>query len=182
MADNKQYSGWLNYFRPTIFIKTFSDINIPLLKKSGYKLLICDLDNTLSPHFTKFPTRKVMEFCNTVHEVGLKLAIVSNNNKKRVYTYTSLLKPDAVIASAKKPLKRRIIKLMNSFDAMPDETIFIGDQFITDVWTANRVGAKSILVLPITSSENDSSSSWLIHFLDKVIYRKLEHGSSFKSW
>ncbi|GHU48075.1 hypothetical protein FACS1894218_4010 [Bacilli bacterium] len=74
-----------------------------------------------------------MEFCNTVHEVGLKLAIVSNNNKKRVYTYTSLLKPDAVIASAKKPLKRRIIKLMNSFDAMPDETIFIGDQFITDV-------------------------------------------------
>jgi HAD superfamily phosphatase (TIGR01668 family) len=104
-----------------------------LLKQSGYKLLVCDLDNTLSPHFTKFPTRKVIEFCKEVQKVGLKLAIVSNNSKKRVLSFTARLKPDAVIASAMKPMKHKIVRMMNAFDATPEETLFIGDQFITDI-------------------------------------------------
>jgi predicted HAD superfamily phosphohydrolase YqeG len=59
----------------------------------------------------------------------------------------------------------------------PNEVIFLGDQFITDIWTASRIGCKSILVSPITDELSDDSSSKLIKFLNKHIYRKLEHGN-----
>jgi HAD superfamily phosphatase (TIGR01668 family) len=96
-------------------------------------MLICDLDNTLSPHFTTFPTRKVIEFCHKVQMIGIKLAIVSNNSKKRVTKYVSRLTPDVVIANAHKPLKRKIMKMLDANNLKPSEVIMMGDQFITDV-------------------------------------------------
>jgi predicted HAD superfamily phosphohydrolase YqeG len=42
---------------------------------------------------------------------------------------------------------------------------------------ANRMGIKSILVLPIIDQTNDDSSSKIIRFLDKFIYKKLEYGN-----
>jgi predicted HAD superfamily phosphohydrolase YqeG len=68
-----------------------------------------------------------------VQENGIKLAIVSNNTKKRVLAYTSKLQPDEIIYNAKKPLKRKISKMITKLDLEPDEIIFLGDQFITDI-------------------------------------------------
>jgi predicted HAD superfamily phosphohydrolase YqeG len=67
--------------------------------------------------------------------------------------------------------------MLDRLDLEPNEVIFLGDQFITDVWVANRIGCKSILVLPIINQSNDNSSSRLIRFLDKFIYKKLEYGN-----
>jgi predicted HAD superfamily phosphohydrolase YqeG len=69
------------------------------------------------------------------------------------------------------------MKMLKKFNLHPSEVIFIGDQFITDIWVANRVGSKSILVLPLIEQSSDQSSSLLIRFLDRFIYRKLEHGN-----
>ncbi|MDR2369268.1 MAG: YqeG family HAD IIIA-type phosphatase [Mycoplasmataceae bacterium] len=177
MTKHKNKTNWLNYFRPTIFIKSFADINIFLLKKIGIRMLICDLDNTLSPHFTRWPNKKVVDFCRQLQSNGIKLAIISNNSKKRVLTYTSRLQPNEIIFNAKKPLKRKILKMLERLDLRPNEVIFLGDQFITDIWVANRIGSKSILVLPIINQSSDDSSSRLIRFLDKFIYKKLEYGN-----
>jgi HAD superfamily phosphatase (TIGR01668 family) len=143
----------------------------------GIRMLICDLDNTLSPHFTRWPNKKVVDFTKQLQNNNIKLAIVSNNSKKRVLTYTSRLTPDEILFNAKKPFKRKIIKMLERLDIRPNEVIFLGDQFITDVWVANRVGSKSILVLPIINPSQDESSSKLIRFLDKFIYKKLEYGN-----
>jgi HAD superfamily phosphatase (TIGR01668 family) len=148
-----------------------------LLRKIGIKILVCDLDNTLSPHFTRWPNKKVIDFCNEVQNNGIKLVIVSNNSKRRVLTYTSRLASDAVVYNAKKPLKRKLMKTLNRLDFRPNEVIFVGDQFITDIWLANRIGCRSILLLPITDQSNNDTSSKLIKFLDKFIYRKLEYGN-----
>jgi HAD superfamily phosphatase (TIGR01668 family) len=96
-------------------------------------MIICDLDNTLAPHFSRLPTRRVIDFCKKVREHDIKLVIVSNNNKKRVSTYVGKLQVDGVIPNAKKPLKRKIIKMMGQYNVEPNEVIFIGDQFITDI-------------------------------------------------
>jgi predicted HAD superfamily phosphohydrolase YqeG len=74
-----------------------------------------------------------MDFCKRLQENKIKLAIVSNNTKKRVLTYTSKLQPDEIIYNAKKPLKRKIVKMLDRLDLEPNEVIFLGDQFITDV-------------------------------------------------
>jgi HAD superfamily phosphatase (TIGR01668 family) len=94
-----------------------------------------------------------------VREHDIKLVIVSNNNKKRVDTYVSKLQVDGAIANAKKPLKRKIIKVMDQHNMQPNEVIFVGDQFITDIWVANRIGSKSVLVLPLIEQNSDQSSS-----------------------
>jgi predicted HAD superfamily phosphohydrolase YqeG len=59
----------------------------------------------------------------------------------------------------------------------PNEVIFIGDQFITDIWVANRIGCKSVLVLPLVEQNSDQSSNWIIRLLDRFVYKKLEHGN-----
>jgi predicted HAD superfamily phosphohydrolase YqeG len=46
--------------------------------------MICDLDNTLVPHYTKFPNKDVHEFINKVQNSGIEFVLMSNNIKKRV--------------------------------------------------------------------------------------------------
>jgi predicted HAD superfamily phosphohydrolase YqeG len=104
-----------------------------MLRKSNCKLLICDLDNTLSPHFTRLPNRRVLKFREDFKKNGITFVIASNNSKKRVSGYTKLLKPDAIISFAMKPLKFKIQKLMKRMNFKPEETVIMGDQFVTDI-------------------------------------------------
>lgn len=168
---------WLNYFRPSIFLKKYSDLDIYSLKKNGIKMLICDLDNTLSPHFNRFPSKHSIKFVKDVQALGILFVVASNNSKKRVSRYCELLKPDAYVWNAKKPLLNKIKKIMSEYDVLPDELIVLGDQFVTDVWMANRIGSKSILVLPMVDPNKDNESSKLVRILDKFIYQKLQHNN-----
>jgi HAD superfamily phosphatase (TIGR01668 family) len=143
----------------------------------GIKLFICDLDNTLSPHFVKHPTSDVKRFIKSIQELGIKFVLCSNNRKKRVNEYSKDLKADYVITFAMKPFKRKIIKLMNKLDMTPDEVLIMGDQFITDIFLANRIICKSILVKPMVNPINDSSVNPIVKMLDKFIYKKLSYGN-----
>jgi predicted HAD superfamily phosphohydrolase YqeG len=121
-----------------VFVKSFDNINLFTLQRNGIKLLICDLDNTLSPHFARFPNRKVINFCKAVKAYDIKLAIVSNNSYKRVNAYVNRLsneevKLDYVIANAKKPLKHKVIKMIKTLDVRFDQTAIMGDQFVIDI-------------------------------------------------
>jgi predicted HAD superfamily phosphohydrolase YqeG len=74
-----------------------------------------------------------VDFCKQLQNNGIKLAIVSNNSKKRVMTYTDRIQTDEIIYNAKKPLKRKIVKMLERQNLQPNEAIFLGDQLITDV-------------------------------------------------
>ncbi len=165
----------LNYFRPSVFKKVFSDVDVYSLKNLGVKMLICDLDNTLSPHFNRIPNQKAIKFVKNVQSSGIIFVVVSNNSKKRVTKYCETLKPDYFIWNAKKPLLSKIKKVMEKFDVLPQELVMLGDQFITDIWAANRIGCKSILVLPMTDHNKESDGNGLVRFLDRFIYQKLQH-------
>jgi predicted HAD superfamily phosphohydrolase YqeG len=104
-----------------------------MLRKGNCKLLICDLDNTLSPHFNRLPSRRVMKFREELKKNNIKFVVASNNSKKRVLAYTKLLQPDGVISFAMKPLKFKILRLMKRMGYKPEETVIMGDQFITDI-------------------------------------------------
>lgn len=166
---------WLNYFRPSLMVNSFRDINVSFIKRNGFKLVICDLDNTLSPHFTRYPNKEVIKFKESIQKNGIYFAICSNNTKKRVSRYCEKLKPDFYSYNSKKPLLGKINKIINHFKISKEEILIIGDQFITDVFVANRIGCKSILVLPMLDPSRDSSTSWLQKLLDKFIYQKLQH-------
>ena len=51
-----------NYFKPSIYVRSFKDVNISQLKLQGIKLFISDLDNTLVPHYSRLPNKDVLKF------------------------------------------------------------------------------------------------------------------------
>lgn len=162
-----------NYFRPSIFLKSFLDFDPFLLKINKIKLFICDLDNTLAPHFTFRPTKAVLKFVNDIRSMGIQFYVVSNNRKSRVSRFCKYLKVDGFVPFAIKPSVAKIKKLMKKLNVSPEETLMMGDQFVIDIFAANRIGCKSILVLPLVEQEKNKSSKF-INFLDKKIYSKLE--------
>lgn len=84
MALTKRKGLLSNYFKPSIYVRSFRDVNISQLKRQGIKLFISDLDNTLVPHYTKLPNKEVLAFIKKVKDAGLDFAIMSNNIKNRV--------------------------------------------------------------------------------------------------
>ncbi len=170
--------SYLNYLRPNLYLKSINDINIYALKRSGIKYVFIDLDNTLVPHFTKLPNSSSIKFVNELKANGMKVIICSNNSKKRVEQFCNLIDVDDFIYNSQKPFVRKIKKMIKKYDIHPEDSLMIGDQFITDVWVANRLGFKSILVLPIIDSnrnQDKQSSNFIISIIEKLIYKYIAH-------
>lgn len=163
-----------NYLKPNLYVKSVKDINLQLLKKLNIKAIFCDLDNTLVPHFTKMPTKTAIDFANKVSNLDIKFIIVSNNSFKRVSEFCELLKVDDFVYNAKKPFVKKIKKIMNKYNLQPKDVIFIGDQFIFDIFVANRLNIKSILVLP-KFNEEFSNKDIFINWIEQYLYKKLTH-------
>lgn len=164
---------FLNFLRPTVFVKNITDVNLYSLRRSGVKYIFCDLDNTLIPHFTSLPNTTCAKFAHDVRSNDIKLIIISNNKKNRVETFCNLIDVDDFIYNAKKPLVGKIKKIMEKYNISPDDVIFIGDQFITDIFVANRLSIKSILVLPLVESSKTGIKNFIIFLLERFIYQHI---------
>lgn len=174
--SKKDKFTFLNYFRPNLFLKSITDFDPFLLKLNKIKVFVCDLDNTLAPHFTFRPTKAAVKFVNDIKKMGVKFYVVSNNRKSRVKRFCQYITPNGYVSFAMKPSIRKIKKLMKKLKVSPDEVLMMGDQFVIDIFAANRIGCKSILVLPLVEQEKNKSSKF-VNFLDRLIYSKLERNN-----
>lgn len=170
---------WLNYLRPNLFVRDIYKINLNSLKNSGIKLIICDLDNTLVPHFSKFPNKYASDFLNKVNNSGIDIVIASNNTKKRVQTFCEKLSENIEIKkyfyNSKKPFSKKIKNFILENGYSYEDVLFIGDQFITDIFMANRLQSRSILVLPLVDQSRTISVNMFFRIIEKYIYKKLTH-------
>ena len=102
---------WLNYFRPSYFFQNINIIDIDKLYNDGYRTILCDLDNTLAPHFSKHPIKSTINFIKKINSKGMKIYIFSNNRKKRVQPFidkiSTFCKIDGYIYNTKKPFVRK---------------------------------------------------------------------------
>lgn len=168
---------WLNYLRPNIFVRDISEINLEALRIGDIKLIVCDLDNTLVPYFSRYPNKFAFDFINKAQKMGFNILLASNNTKKRVSTFVKKLEETTSVNdylwSCKKPIAFKIIKWIKENGFSFDQVVFIGDQFLTDILLANRVKSKSILVFPLTDSKNNSDMNIFLKLIEKFIYKKL---------
>lgn len=162
----------MNYFKPSLALKNFSELDVFLLKTNKIKLFICDLDNTLAPVINASPSLAAKNFVKSIQELGIKFYICSNNHKGRVKKYCDQLKPDGYISFCMKPFVWRIKRLMKRLNVQPNEVLMMGDEFVTDIFAANKIGCKSILVLPL-GGQGRSTSTKFTQFLEKKVHKKL---------
>lgn len=175
---SSQKSLFLNYFKPSIYVRSFKDVNINQLKRQGIKLFIADLDNTLVPHFTRTPNKDVFDFIKKVRAAGMEFVIMSNNVKSRVLNFAKKAGVKKAYWNARKPLKRVLKKILEESKVMPHKTIIMGDQIIFDIWVANRLKCESILVQPLVSTDYKMSKFNI--FLERKIYKNLEKKNILK--
>lgn len=139
-------------FLPSEHVKTVFDINPILLKEKGIKGIITDLDNTLVPWDVADATPEVIEWLDKMQEHGLKVTIISNNNEKRVKTFSEPLNIP-FLPSARKPLRRTFNMGARLMELKNNEIAVVGDQLLTDVLGGNLAGFHTILVVPIVQTD-----------------------------
>ena len=156
---------------PDYIFKTFDEASADFLCSIGIKAVILDIDNTLEPYEHPHPGEHVIAWLNSLSERGIKTAIVSNNGWGRVNLFNKDIGMPA-IAKAKKPFKKNVLRAMEMLSAERENTIFIGDQILTDVLAAHNAGIRAILVPPI-NDRRDLFTKFK-RLLEKPFIRKYE--------
>ncbi len=160
----------MDNFVPDIYQKSIYTIDYKKLKKAGIKCLLFDLDNTIAPISVGVPNKKMKDLIEEVKDLGFKVILLSNSPKSRLEPFKEILNIDSC-ASAMKPLKKKYKKIMSIYNFKDTEIAAIGDQIVTDVWGANRLGLTSILINPL--SMNDIVFTKFNRVIESYIFKKL---------
>ena len=135
----------MNIFYPDIYAKNIFEIDYEKLKSKGIKCLVFDLDNTLAPVKSSIVDEKVKKLFATLKRQKFTVILMSNSLKKRVEVFKKDLKVPCFSFSLK-PLKKNYKKLIKEYGFDMSEVACIGDQIMTDVWGANKMGFTSIFL------------------------------------
>ena len=106
-------------------------------------------------------------------KIGYRIYIVSNNGKKRVSRFVKEFKVNGYITYARKPFKKKLNHFIQKEQLKKEEIILIGDQLLTDIACANRLGVTSILVQSI-SRKSEKWYTKLNRLREKKILKQLE--------
>ena len=153
-------------FIPDIYQKSIFAIDYEKLKSRGIKCILFDLDNTIAPINVEVPDKEIKDLFADIELLGIKVIIMSNSNKARVRPFKEGLNVDSSFNSHK-PFKKKYKKVA-----------CVGDQLLTDVLGANRMGMVSILVNPI--SHIDGFGTKINRIFERRIFKKLNHQGLFQ--
>lgn len=167
----------MSKFKPIKYYRSIFDVDFEKLKEQGIKVVACDLDNTLVPHDVTLPTKEVSELVKKVNDLGMKFIILSNNKEQRVQTFADPLNIDYYFSS-RKPLKKNFLRLMHDNHITNKQLCLIGDQLMTDVYGANKLGIMSIFVEPLANK--DIFYTKVNRLMEKKVLKKLVKKQMFK--
>ncbi|APH04305.1 YqeG family HAD IIIA-type phosphatase [Bacillus weihaiensis] len=142
----------LRQFLPGEYVKSIYHISPKQLKESGVKGIITDLDNTLVEWDRPNATPELLEWFKELKDYGMQVTIVSNNNESRVKAFSEPLNIP-FIYKARKPMGKAFLKAVKDMKLKKEDVVVIGDQLLTDVLGGNRNGFKTILVVPVASTD-----------------------------
>lgn len=138
---------------PDYKFERFDLITPEFLLSLGVRGVLLDIDNTLEPYEHPHPGEHVVAWLASLNAVGISAAIVSNNNRARVELFNRELCLPAY-SKAGKPFKKNLLSAMRDIGTTRADTVFIGDQILTDVWAAHNTGIPAILVPPINDKRD----------------------------
>ena len=133
---------------PRDYVESTYAIDFQKLYDEGYRGVIFDVDNTLVPHNAPADDRAIA-FFKELHDIGFEALLLSNNKEPRVKTFKEAVTYCSYIYKAGKPGVNGYKKAMEQMGTDLTNTIFVGDQILTDVLGANRAGIRSVMVKPV---------------------------------
>nr|MDD6336386.1 YqeG family HAD IIIA-type phosphatase [bacterium] len=144
---------WNDYY-PTHRAKSLSQIDADMLADAGVQAVLLDMDNTLATWKGGELAPDAQAFVRRLHEDGMRVAVFSNNQPKKVQALADRLGIDVAIARAGKPSVKAFLRAADIMGVPPQKCAAIGDQLMTDIAGANRAGfAAAILIPPLSRVE-----------------------------
>ena len=131
----------MNKYLPTFLSMSIYDIDFDTLYAKGKKVILFDLDNTIASY---------EEVNEKLTKMGYKIYIISNNRIKRVKEFVETFKVKDYLTLARKPFTKRVCAFIKKNNLNKDEIVMIGDQLLTDIVCANKIGVTNILVKSIS--------------------------------
>lgn len=156
---------------PEYRFETFDLVTAEFLLSIGVKGVLLDIDNTLEPYEHDLPGERVISWLKSFSEHNIRTAIISNNNRERVEKFNKNIGMPAY-SKAGKPFKKNLLRAMADIGTDKENTIFIGDQILTDVWAAHNAGIRAILVPPINDRRDPLTRFKRV--LERPIQRKYD--------
>lgn len=144
--------GWLRWC-PDEVVAGVTEIQPESLKQQGIQAVLLDLDNTLVPWQKVDVPEAVRQWIEAMKSAGLRLCLVSNTRRRHRLEILAKELGVAYVPKAFKPRRYGLRQALEQLQAIPQQAVMIGDQIFTDVWGGNRMGMRTILVLPMARRE-----------------------------
>lgn len=164
----------MNLLKPNLYINKIDDLELEKLSNLGIKNLLIDIDNTLVPYTQVDSDARVEFLLKSYKDLGFKVFIVSNNTKDRVEKFSKGLQTPYYYF-ALKPLSFIYKKIIRKYNLKVKETACIGDQLLTDVFGANRMGLFTIYVDPLVTKDGPFT------FLNRKIEKRIMNNMKMKN-
>jgi HAD superfamily phosphatase (TIGR01668 family) len=145
--------NWIdNLLKPDEYYTDLSQIDFTRYKAQGFRLIMLDIDNTLSPHGSLNADNFAHQAVDRILAAGLLCWLISNGPTRRIQKYAASLDLPSV-PLAYKPSIRGLRLACRLTSTKPCQAILIGDQMLTDIISAHRAGCRAVLVNPLGSAE-----------------------------
>lgn len=158
-------------FIPHSVEKNVQAIDFDALKKAGIQGVVFDVDNTLIPYDDRAVKPWHEALFKTLAALNIKTLMLTNNHHRDVKAFAEACGVPVIMA-ANKPLKRGYKKALKALNLPPQTTMMVGDQFMTDLYGASKVGMPTILVTPI-KRKNEKWYTKLLRKLESDMKQKV---------
>lgn len=138
---------------PDYMFGSYREISPEFLRERGIRFLLVDIDNTLAPYEQAEPDEPLVAWLENLKADGVRIALVSNNDRERVERFNATLGLDAYPKSGK-PGKKTLLLAMERMGARRENTAVLGDQLLTDACAGQKLGLPAIIVPPIRDKRN----------------------------
>lgn len=140
-------------FHPNYYIHSVLHINKDFIDYIGAKVLVLDIDNTLTEHDMPI-TDEIKSWIFETQKAGTMLCIASNNTAERVELFNRQLGLSA-FSKANKPLPFVFNRVEKRFNVKRNDIALVGDQIFTDILCGSLGRVKTILVDPVSPNETN---------------------------
>ena len=139
---------------PDMVKNSIYELSPDVLGHMGVRLVLADLDNTLSPYEETAPSPALVAWKEALAHSGITLFVVSNSRKShRCPDFCDALGVPYV-RHAGKPGTKGFREALEHAGVNSSQAIMVGDQIFTDILGANRAGVATVLVKPMAWGKN----------------------------
>jgi HAD superfamily phosphatase (TIGR01668 family) len=142
----------LRAFEPFRVVSSVADIDYEELWDLGVRGIVFDLENTLALYRADGLVDGNVEMLRRLQTRGFAIGIVSNSTRTWVDAVATPL-GIPYVGKAGKPRPSAFMKVITLMPVSAGEIVVVGDQLLTDVYGAQRLGVRAVLVAPLGRAE-----------------------------